>query len=116
MNEVHLSGNLVRDPELKFTPKGTARVSFTLAQNIGKGEAKRGHFFRCVAWKEVAEGIAEKFAKGRPIQVRGMLTQDQWDDKKTGEKRSEVVIVVFEAEVPEYAKKDAPTDDPDVAF
>lgn len=111
MNEVNISGNLVRDPELKFTPKGTARVSFTIAQNIGKGEAKRGHFFRCCAWKEVAEGIAEKFSKGKPIQVRGMLTQDQWEDKKTGEKRSEVVIVVFEAETPEYAKKDAPPDD-----
>jgi single-strand DNA-binding protein len=115
MNNVEISGNLVRDPELKFTPKGTARCSFTIAQNIGKGEAKRGHFFRCVAWKDTAEGIAEKWVKGKPIQVRGMLTQDQWTDKE-GNKRSEVVIVVFEAEVPEFAKKDAPADDPDVAF
>lgn len=116
MNNVELSGNLVRDPELKFTPKGTSRCAFTIAQNIGKGESKRGHFFKCIAWKEVAEGIAEKYTKGKPIQVRGMLTQDQWTDKE-GAKRSEVVIVVFEAEVPEYAKKqDAPEDDPDLAF
>jgi single-strand DNA-binding protein len=116
MNNVDISGNLVRDPKVTFTPKGTAKCSFTLAQNIGKGEAKRGHFFKCVAWKDVAEGIAEKYAKGKPIQVRGMLTQDQWDDKKTGEKRSEVVIVVFEASVPEYAKKQDPPPDDDIPF
>lgn len=115
MNNVEISGNLVRDPKVEFTAKGTAKCSFTIAQNIGKGEAKRGHFFDCVAWKEVAEGIAEKYGKGKPIQVRGMLTQDQWTDKE-GAKRSKVSIVVFEAEVPEYAKKDAPADDPDVAF
>lgn len=115
MNEVHISGNLTRDPELKFTQKGTAKVTFTIAHNIGKGDAKRGHFFECLAWKDVAEGIAEKYGKGKPIQVRGMLTQDQWTDRD-GNKRSKVVIVVFEAEVPEYAKKDAPADDPDVAF
>ena len=116
MNNVELSGNLVRDPDVRFTTKGTAKCLFTIAQNIGKGESKRGHFFKCIAWKDVAEGIAEKYAKGKPIQVRGMLTQDQWTDKDGG-KRSEVVIVVFEAEVPEYAKKqDAPADDPDLAF
>lgn len=116
MNEVSLSGNMVRDPELRFTPKGTSRCAFTIAQNIGKGEAKRGHFFECVAWKEVAEGIAEKYRKGKPIQVRGMLTQDQWTDKD-GKKISKIIIVVFEACVPEYAKKtEPPADDPDVAF
>jgi len=63
---VEISGNLVRDPELRFTPKGTSRCPFTIAQNMGKGEARRGHFFKCVAWKEVAEGIAEKYSKGKP--------------------------------------------------
>lgn len=115
MNEVNLSGNLVRDPDVRFTPKGTAKCSFTIAQNIGKETHKRGHFFRCVAWKDVAEGIAEKYTRGKPIQVRGMLTQDQWTDKD-GIKKSEVVIVVFEATVPEYAKEQDRAEDPDLAF
>jgi single-strand DNA-binding protein len=96
MNSLMISGNLTRDPEIRFTPKGTSRCSFTVAVNVGKGEDRRGHFFDCVAWKTIGEEIAEKFKRGMYIEVNGMLTQSQWTDKD-GKRRSKVEIVVFEA-------------------
>lgn len=112
MNEVKLSGNLTRDPEVRFTAKGTAKCIFTLAHNTGKGEQKKAHFFDCVAWKGLAEEISERFKKGSAVEIMGMLTQNQWttDD---GQKRSRVEIVVFKADAIEFKKQEPPQDDPD---
>lgn len=116
MNNAEIGGNLTRDPEVRFTPKGTSKCSFTIAVNMGKGEEKKAHFFDCIAWKTVGEEIAERFKKGQYIEVRGMLTQNQWTDKD-GQKRSKVEIVVFEAKGREEKKEDAaPVDDSDCPF
>jgi single-strand DNA-binding protein len=97
-NKVLLMGNLTRDPELKYTPKGTAIVEIGLAINrkwkSETGEAKEEVTFVDVsAFGRTAEVIAQYLKKGRPIMIEGRLKFDQWDDKQTGQKRSKLRVV-----------------------
>jgi single-strand DNA-binding protein len=99
MNTVILKGNLARDPELRFTPQGTAMCGFDIAinrkWNDANGQLKEEvGFFKCEAWGKTSEVICEYFKKGRPILIQGRLKQDQWEDKATGAKRSAVKVVV----------------------
>ena len=97
-NKVLLMGNLTRDPELRYTPKGTAIVEIGLAINrkwkSETGEAKEEVTFVDVsAFGRTAEVIAQYLKKGRPIMIEGRLKFDQWDDKTTGAKRSKLRVV-----------------------
>ena len=97
-NKVILAGNLTRDPELKYTPKGTAVCKITVAVNRSytsdSGEKKDEVTFVDVdAWARTAEVIAQYLKKGRPILIEGRLKLDQWDDKQTGQKRSRLGVV-----------------------
>ena len=97
-NKVILMGNLTRDPELRYTPKGTAIAEISLAINrkwkSETGEAKEEVTFVEVAtYGRTAEVIAQYLKKGRPIMVEGRLKLDQWDDKTTGAKRSKLRVV-----------------------
>ena len=88
-NKVILAGNLTRDPELRYTPKGTAIAKFGLAINrtwkTETGEAKEEVTFVDVdSFGRQAEVIAQYMKKGRPLLVGGRLRLDQWDDKQTG--------------------------------
>ena len=96
-NRVILAGNLTRDPELRYTPKGTAIASFGLAINrkwkSETGEAKEEVTFVDIeAWDRQAEVIAQYFKKGRPILVEGRLKFDQWEDKNTHQKQSKLKV------------------------
>jgi single-strand DNA-binding protein len=96
-NKVILAGNLTRDPELRYTPKGTALVKFGMAINrtwkSESGESKEEVTFVDVdAWDRQAEVIAQYFRKGKPILVEGRLQQDTWEDKTTHEKRSKLKV------------------------
>jgi single-strand DNA-binding protein len=97
-NKVLLMGNLTRDPELRYTPKGTAITTITLAVNrtwsSESGEKKEEVTFVDVdVWGKQAETIGQYMAKGRPLFVEGRLKLDQWDDKETGQKRSRLKVV-----------------------
>jgi single-strand DNA-binding protein len=99
MNLAIIKGNLTRDPELKYTPKGTAVCKCSVAVNeVWKTEAgekqERVHFFDLEAWGRTAETIAQYFTKGKPILIQGKLKQDTWDDRETGQKRSKVKITI----------------------
>ena len=99
MNLVVIKGNLTRDPELRYTPKGTAVANLGLAVNRKwKDEAgqtkEEVHFFNAAAWGRTAETIGQYFAKGSPILITGRLTTESWDDKQTGQKKSAVKIVI----------------------
>lgn len=86
-------GHLTRDPELKYAPSGTTIANFTLATNYGSGEKKEVCFIDIVLFGSVAE-LAEKYLqKGSAVLVEGRLTQDRWEDKKTGAKQSKHKIV-----------------------
>jgi len=97
-NKVILVGNLTRDPELRYTPKGTAIAKIGLAVNRNwtseSGEKKEEVTFIDVdVFGRTAENVGQYMRKGRPILVEGRLRLDQWDDKQTGQKRSRLGVV-----------------------
>ncbi len=96
-NKVILAGNLTRDPELRYTPKGTAIAKFGLAINRTwkneAGETKEEVCFVDVdAFSRQAEVIAQYMRKGRPILVEGRLKLDTWEDKNTHQKQSKLKV------------------------
>jgi single-strand DNA-binding protein len=99
LNRVQIAGNLTRDPELRYTPKGTAVCRIGVAVNRKwKGEdgelKEEVTFVDCDAWNKTAEAIGQYLKKGRGIYVEGRLKLDQWEDKQTQEKRSKMKVVV----------------------
>lgn len=98
-NRVILAGNLTRDPELRYTPKGTAVARIGLALNrtwkTDTGETKEEVTFVDVeAFGRQAEVIAQYMKKGRPLLVEGRLKLDQWEDKNTHQKQSKLKVVL----------------------
>ena len=98
-NKVILAGNLTRDPELRYTPKGTAIARLGLAINRNwtteTGEKKEEVTFVDVdAFGRQAEVIAQYMRKGRPLLVEGRLRLDSWEDKQTNQKRSRLGVVL----------------------
>ncbi len=98
LNKVMLIGNLTRDPEIKYTPKGTAIAAFGLAVNRNftteSGEKREEvTFIDIEAFGRVAEIIGEYCKKGRPLFIDGRLKLDTWDDKASGQKRSKLKVV-----------------------
>ena len=98
-NKVILAGNLTRDPELRYTPKGTAVANFSLAVNrtwkSESGESKEEvSFIEVEAWGRQGEVIAQYMRKGRPLLVEGRLKQDTWEDKNTHQKQSKLRVVL----------------------
>jgi single-strand DNA-binding protein len=97
-NKVILVGNLTRDPELRYTPKGTAIAKIGVAVNRvwtnEAGEKKEEVTFVDVdVFGRTAENVGQYMRKGRPILVEGRLRLDQWDDKQTGQKKSKLGVV-----------------------
>lgn len=117
LNKVQLIGNLTRDPELRYTPQGTAVCTFGLATNrswvTDGGEKKEDtEFHRIVAWNKLAELCSQLLSKGRKVYIEGRLSTRNWtgqdgtqkyiteivtsdmlllDSKKTGEREDDVV-------------------------
>ena len=96
-NKVILMGNLTRDPELRYTPKGMAVAKIGLAVNrtwrSESGEQKEEVTFVDVdVWGRTAENVGQYMRKGSPILIEGRLKLDQWDDKQTGQKRSRLGV------------------------
>jgi len=97
-NKVILVGNLTRDPELRYTPKGTAIAKIGVAVNRvwtnEAGEKKEEVTFVDVdVFGRTAENVGQYMRKGRPILIEGRLRLDQWDDKQTGQKKSRLGVV-----------------------
>ena len=99
-NRVILIGNLTRDPELRFLPKGTAVARITLAVNrtftSGEGGEKKEEvsFVDVDVWGKQAEVINQYVKKGHPLLVEGRLKQDTWEDKTSGQKQSKLKVVL----------------------
>lgn len=97
LNKVMLIGNLTRDPEVRYTPKGSAVAELGLAINrrytVGDDRREEVTFVDVTLWGKTAE-VAEKYLrKGRPVYIEGRLQLDTWDDKSTGQKRSKLKVV-----------------------
>jgi single-strand DNA-binding protein len=95
-NKVLLMGNLTKDPELRYTPQGTAVANLRLAVNR-KFRSKTQEikeevcFITVVAWNKQAEACNQYLHKGSPIFVEGLLQSRSWDDA-SGQKRSVVEV------------------------
>jgi single-strand DNA-binding protein len=103
LNSIIVEGNLVRDPELRRTERGTALCQFSIAVNRWfkqqNGEMEREvSFFDVVAWGKQAESIAERASKGRGLRVVGRLKQDRWIDTN-GKQCSKVVVIAEHIEI-----------------
>jgi len=98
LNKVSLIGNLTRDPELRYTPAGTAVCTFGLATNrqwtTDTGEKKEdAEFHRIVAWNKLAELCAQLLHKGRKVYVEGRLQTRRWTAQDgTDRVTTEIVI------------------------
>ncbi len=97
-NRVILLGNLTRDPEVRYTPKGSAVCDLGLAVNrvyTTEGGEKREEvtYVDVVLWSRLAEIAGEYLKKGRPVFIEGRLQLDSWDDKQTGQKRSKLKVI-----------------------
>jgi single-strand DNA-binding protein len=98
VNKVILIGNLGKDPEVKYTPQGTAVAKFSIATSERykdkQGEWQdRTEWHNIVAWQKLAEIIGEYVKKGNKIYIEGRLTTNSWEDQKTGEKKYRTEIV-----------------------
>src|SRR5881296_3814268 len=97
LNRVQLIGNLTRDPELRYTPSGTAVCSFGIATNrswtTDTGEKREEtEFHRIVSWNKLAELCSQFLTKGRKVYVEGRLQTRSWDTPDGQKKyRTEVV-------------------------
>lgn len=98
LNKVQLMGNITRDPEVRYTPRGTAVTDISLAINrtfTGDDGERREEttFVDITFWGRQAEVIGEYMKKGRPLYVEGRLQLDSWEDKTTGQQRSRLKVV-----------------------
>src|SRR5712664_3913772 len=97
-NKVILLGNLTRDPEVRYTPKGSAVCDLGIAVNrvytTDSGERREeATFVDVTLWGRTAEIAGEYLKKGRPVVIEGRLQLDSWDDKQTGQKRSKLKVI-----------------------
>jgi len=96
LNRVFLMGNLTRDPEVRYTPKGTAVADLGLAINMvyrtqDGSDREEVVYVDVVTWGRQAETCGQYLSKGSPVFVEGRLQLDQWEDKD-GQKRSRLRV------------------------
>ena len=97
LNKVLLIGNVTRDPEIRYTPGGSAVSTLGIATNrkfttSGGEEREEVCFVDIDVWGKQAESCHANLRKGAPIFVEGRLKFDQWDDRDTGRKRSRLLV------------------------
>lgn len=98
LNKVQLIGNLTRDPELRYTPQGTAVCAFGLATNRSwatEGGEKREEteFHRVVAWNKLAELCSQLLFKGRKVYVEGRLQTRSWTGQDGSQRQATEVVI-----------------------
>ena len=98
VNKVILLGNLGKDPEIKYTPSGTAVANFSIATGERYKDKEgqwqeRTEWHNIVAWDKLAEIIGQYVKKGSKLYLEGRLQTRSWDDKQTGEKKYRTEIV-----------------------
>jgi single-strand DNA-binding protein len=98
---ITITGNIVNDPELKFTPNGKALATFTVVTSKstkkpdGTWDNVDTTFWDVKAWGKIAENCADSLGKGMSVIVVGTALQENWDDKATGAKRSKIVVTAW---------------------
>jgi len=102
MNLVVLTGNVTKDPEMRFTPTGTPVMTFSLATNrsVKKGDnwESVASFHNCTYWGKVVEKLSTIIKKGMRLTVKGRLDYQEWE--KDGVKRYRTHIVIDDVVLP----------------
>ena len=95
-NKVILMGNLTRDPEVRYTPNGSAVANFAIAVNRkykqGEETKEEVSYIDIVVFGKQAENCGQYLNTGDAALIEGRLQQRRWDDKDTGAKRSKVEV------------------------
>ena len=97
-NSITISGNITREPEMRYTPSGVSKVTFGVAVNRSwrnqqtQEWEEQTSFFNVVAWRQLAENVSASLTKGSRVVVSGRLEQRSWETE-SGEKRSVVEVV-----------------------
>lgn len=101
--QISLTGNLTHDPELRYTPSGTAVATVRLAhtprrldQNTQQWVDGETTFLSGQVWREVAEHVAESLQRGDRVIVTGSLQTESWPDRTTGEVRTRQALGIDE--------------------
>ncbi len=100
MNLVIFNGRLSREPEIKTVGNDKQVCEFGIVVDSGFGANKKAAFIDCVIWGASATFVSTYFGKGDGINIQGELTQDTWDDKNGGGKRSKHKVLVNRASFP----------------
>jgi single-strand DNA-binding protein len=111
LNSILLEGNLVRDPEINHTPKGTPVCKFSIASNrfykLEDEFQKEVSFFDITTWSRLAEVCGEYLKKGRGVRIVGRLKQDRWKGND-GKGKSKVYIIADHVEFkPQFKGKES---------
>lgn len=114
LNKAQLIGNLTKDPELRYTPQGTAVCTFSIATNRSwtdsSGQKKdEATFHRAVAWSKLAEICGQYLKKGRRVFIEGRISNRQWEDKQ-GQTRHMTEVVVSDMLMLDGRKDEVATD------
>jgi single-strand DNA-binding protein len=114
LNRVQLIGNVGKEPEIKYTPQGTAVAKFSLATNERfkkDGEwTDRVEWHNLVAWSKLAEIAGQYIKKGQQVYVEGRIQTRSWDDKASGQKKYMTEINVSDLILFGKAGHDAPSE------
>lgn len=113
INSVHLLGNLTRDPEVRYTPKGQAVADISIACNrVWYDEQNQKHeevdFFDVTVFGKQAENCAKYVGKGCRLHVQGRLKQETWEDKATGQRKSKVKVIADSLTYIDFLETNAP--------
>jgi single-strand DNA-binding protein len=111
LNSILIEGNLVRDPLLRSTPKGTSLCTFTLASNRffkqDSGMEREVSYFDVETWAKLADYCHSQGRKGRGVRIVGRLKQDRWNSPD-GKLHSRVAIVAEHVEFRPDFRRESP--------
>lgn len=107
MNKVHLIGNLVKEPELRYTKQGTPVAGYTIAINSRYGEKQETDYINVTTWGKSGEFVKKYFTKGQAIALTGKLKNKNYEDNQ-GNKHYSIEVVTENIEFV-GAKKEAPS-------
>lgn len=110
VNSVVVSGNLTRDPEIKYVPSGASVCTFGIAVSNKYKDKEDVVFLDVTAWGRTGEVVNEYAAKGSRLIIEGSLKQESWEDK-SGNKRSKIVLVASRVHLPPKSESRAGNDD-----
>jgi single-strand DNA-binding protein len=105
VNQFTVTGNLGRDPDMSYTPNGTAVTKFSIA--VYQGEKQPTLWLNVTCWDKLAERVNEQAKKGNEIFIQGRLSMREYDDKN-GVKRQAFELVANSAQLTQKKDRVAP--------